>query len=77
MEVVFLKILNMSISAGWLIAIVFLLRLLLQKAPKSINYILWALVALRLICPFTFESVFSLVPSAEAVPSEIMYSYVP
>ncbi len=77
MEAVFLKILNMSISAGWLITIVFVLRLLFQKAPKSFNYILWTLVAIRLVCPFTIESVFSLVPSAETVPSEIMYSYVP
>lgn len=77
MEAVFLKILNMSISAGWLIAIVFLLRLVFHKAPKSFNYILWTLVAIRLVCPFTIESVFSLVPSAETVPSEIMYSYVP
>lgn len=77
MEAVFLKILNMSISAGWLIAIVFLFRLLLKKAPKSFNYFLWALVAIRLISPFTFESVLSLVPSAETVPTEIMYSWTP
>ena len=77
MEAVFLKILNMSISAGWLIVIVFLLRLLLKKAPKSFNYILWALVAIRLICPFTIESVLSLVPSSEVVPKEIMYSRTP
>ena len=77
MDAVFLEILNMSISAGWLITIVFVLRLLFQKAPKSFNYILWALVAIRLICPFTIESVLSLVPSAEVVPTEIMYSRTP
>ena len=77
MEAIFLKILNMSISAVWLIIIVFVLRILLQKAPKSFNYILWVLVAIRLICPFTIESVLSLVPSAETVPTQIMYSYVP
>ena len=77
MEAVFLKILNMSISASWLIGIVFVLRFLFKKAPKSFNYILWALVAIRLICPFTIESVLSLVPSAETVPTEIMYSRTP
>ena len=77
MEAIFLKILNMSISANWLIALVFVLRFLFRKAPKSFNYILWALVAIRLICPFTIESALSLIPSAETVPTEIMYSYVP
>ena len=68
MEAIFLRILNMSISAGWLIAFVFVLRLLFEKLPKSFNYILWTLVAIRLICPFTIESVLSLVPSSEVVP---------
>lgn len=77
MEALFLKILNMSISAGWLIAIVFVLRLMFQKAPKSFNYILWALVAIRLICPFTIESALSLIPSAETVPQEILYTPTP
>ncbi len=77
MEAIFLKILNMSISAGWLIAFVFVLRLLFKKLPKSFNYILWTLVAIRLICPFTIESVLSLVPSPEVVPKEIMYSQTP
>ena len=77
MEAIFLRILNMSISAGWLIAFVFVLRLLFEKLPKSFNYILWTLVAIRLICPFTIESVLSLVPSSEVVPKEIMYSRTP
>ena len=57
----------MSISASWIILIVFVLRLLLKKAPKWINILLWGIVAIRLICPFTIESVMSLMPSAETI----------
>lgn len=64
---IFLKIINMSISASWLVLAVLLLRLLLKKAPKWINGILWGFVGLRLIMPFSFESIFSLIPSAETI----------
>ena len=67
MNTVFIKILNMSIAASWLIAAVLLLRLLLRKAPRWISCVLWALVALRLIIPFTFESSLSAVPSSETI----------
>lgn len=52
----FLKLVNMSIVAGWMILAIVLLRLILKKAPRWIFCILWALVAVRLICPFSFES---------------------
>lgn len=58
----FLKLVNMSITASWLVGAVVLLRLLLKKAPKAIHCCLWALVAIRLVCPFTLESSISLVP---------------
>ncbi len=61
----FLKILNRSIAAGWLILAVVLLRFVLKKAPKWVNVLLWGLVALRLALPFSLESPFSLIPSAE------------
>ena len=77
MEAAFIKALNLSISAGWLVLAVILLRLLLKKAPKTVSVILWALVAFRLVCPFSFESVLSLIPSAETVPEEILYSDAP
>lgn len=77
MEAVFLKLLNMSITASWLILAVFVLRLLLKKAPRYISVILWAMVGVRLICPFSFESVLSLIPSAETVPQNIIYSNSP
>lgn len=65
MSEVFLKILNMSIAASWLILTVILLRFLLKKAPKWIAVLLWGIVALRLAVPFSFESALSLIPSAE------------
>ena len=68
MELSFLKLLNTSISASWLILAVIAARLLLRKAPKNLHCLLWALVAIRLICPFSVESGLSLVPSPETVP---------
>ena len=61
----FLKILNMSIAASWLILAVVLLRFALKKAPKWIAVLLWGVVAVRLVVPFSFESALSLIPSAE------------
>ena len=55
MSEIFLKIVNMSISAGYIVLAVLLLRLLLKKAPKWIMVVLWGIVAVRLICPFSFE----------------------
>lgn len=63
----FLKTLNMSISAGWVILAVLCLRLILKKAPKLVNCLLWGIAALRLIFPVSLESIFSLIPSAETV----------
>lgn len=67
MSTLFLKIFNMSITAGWLILAVIVLRLMLQKAPKWISCLLWAFVAIRLLCPVTIESTLSLLPSAEPI----------
>lgn len=77
MEALFLKLLNMSIAASWLVLAVMILRLVLKKAPKWVSCILWAMVAIRLICPFFMESVLSLIPSAETVPQDIMYAQEP
>ena len=59
METLFLKILNMSITAGYIILGVMAVRLLLKKAPKKYAYLLWSIVGFRLVCPVTFASVFS------------------
>ena len=61
----FLNILNMSIAASWLILAVVLLRFALKKAPKWTAVLLWGVVAVRLVVPFSFESALSLIPSAE------------
>lgn len=72
MENIFLKILNMGLTASWLISAVVILRFFLKKAPKWILCLLWALVAFKLVCPVTIESVFSLVPSNEPLPQQII-----
>ncbi len=77
MSTFFLKVVNMSISASWLVLAVLLLRLILKKAPKWISVLLWGLVAVRLICPFSIESVLSLIPSAETISPEIMMDRTP
>lgn len=77
MSEVFLKIINMSISASYIVLAVLLLRLLLKKAPKWITVVLWGIVAVRLVCPFTIESVLSLIPSAETVSPNIMMDRTP
>lgn len=71
MTEIFLQILNMSISASYIVLAVFLLRFLLKKAPKWITVFLWGIVAVRLICPFSIESVLSLIPSSEVVSPNI------
>ena len=68
----FLEIVNMSISASWIVLAVLLLRLLLTKAPKWITVLLWGIVAVRLICPFSIESAMSLIPSSETINTDIM-----
>ncbi|NLC27144.1 MAG: transcriptional regulator, partial [Fastidiosipila sp.] len=77
METLFLKLLNMSITASWLILAVILLRALFKNGPKYLRCLMWAMVGIRLLCPFSFESVLSLIPSAETVPQEILYSVEP
>ncbi len=73
----FISLFNMSITASWLVLAVVVLRFLLKKSPKWINTVLWAFVGFRLVCPFSFESIFSLVPSTDTVPHDIIYSPSP
>ena len=77
MSEIFLKIINMSISASYIVLAVLLLRLLLKKAPKWITVVLWGIVAVRLVCPFSIESVLSLIPSSEVVSPNIMTDKTP
>ena len=77
MTTLFLGFLNRSLSAAVLIFAVMLVRLVFKKAPKWLLCALWALAAVRLLCPFSIESVLSLIPSAEPVQPEIVYSAAP
>ena len=71
LENIFVRFVNMSLTAGWLVLAVIVLRLIFRKAPKWIFCILWGLVALRLVLPVTFESRLSLIPSTEVLPADI------
>ena len=72
MAAVFLKLLNLSISASWLVLAVLVLRLVSKRSPKWMNVLLWGMVALRLMLPFSIESALSLIPSAETVSPEVV-----
>lgn len=77
MNALFLRILNMSITAGWLVLAIIFVRLVLKKAPKALRVVMWAFVGIRLMFPFSFESVLSLIPSAETIPTDILYTEAP
>lgn len=68
----FTQVLNVSVSASWLVLGILLLRLALKKAPRAFHCALWALVAVRLLCPFSFESSLSLVPVTQVVSEEYL-----
>ena len=77
MSELFLKIVNMSISASWVVIAVLALRFCLKKAPKWVNVLLWGIVAVRMVFPFSIESVLSLIPSAETISPTIMMEQSP
>lgn len=78
LEKVFLQILNMSFTTSIVIACVLIVRMLLQKTPKVFSYALWSVVLFRLICPFSFESMFSLLPTkVNPISQDIVYMQIP
>lgn len=78
MEGLFLSVLNMSFTASYVIGIIALARLFLKNAPKSISYMLWAVAGFRLVVPFSFESVFSLIPfNPSPIPADIAMQTIP
>lgn len=80
MSKLFLSVLNMSITASYVILFVIFIRLLLKKAPKVISYAMWGVVAFRLIIPFSFESIFSLMPrntNTALISQNIIYQQNP
>ena len=74
---VFLYLANMSITAGYLILAVLLLRLLLRRVPKNLLLWLWEPVGLRLILPVSAKSTLSLIPKAKPIPMDIAQSPAP
>ena len=74
MSGIFLKLLNLSISASWLVLAVLVLRMVSKRSPKWMNVLLWGMVALRLMLPFSIESALSLIPSAETLSPEVVAS---
>ena len=77
MENVFVEIFNMGLTATWVVFAVLAVRALCHKAPRSLTVCLWALVGLRLVCPFLAESILSLIPSAEIVSPDILLAEQP
>ena len=80
MSELFLSVLNRSLTASYVILFIIIIRLLIKKAPKVISYALWGVVAFRLIIPFSFESMFSLMPrntNTVPIPHDIIYQQSP
>ena len=77
MSEIFIKIFNLGITAGWFVLALLICRPLMRRVPKWINCLLWGIVGLRLCLPFSLESIFSLVPSAEPLPENIMMTQTP
>ena len=78
MDALFIRILNMSLGASYVIVAVLILRLLLRKAPKSLTCLLWLVVLVRLLAPVSLESVVSLVPvKSQPIPRDIAYQNTP
>lgn len=77
MTEVFLHVVNLSISASWLILAVLLARLVMKHAPRWAHVLLWGLVGIRLVCPISLESVWSLVPSGQTVSPTLLTDSTP
>lgn len=68
MEAIFAQILKMSLVAGFLVPVVLLLRLCLQKAPRWLHCLLWLIVGVRLMIPSLPQSSVGLMPDTQATP---------
>ena len=74
MSAVFIKLLNMSLTASFVAVALLLLKLIFKRLPRFVSVILWSFVAIRLVLPISFDSAFSLIPSGETVPESITSS---
>ena len=82
MNDLFLKLLNMSVTAGWVVLALVAVRLIFRKLPKRALCALWGIAGLRLVLPFSFQSALSLIPSTQTVQSNgagdpVIYSGFP
>ena len=71
MNTVFTEILDMSVTASFMIAVILLIRPLTARVSKNISCILWALAGLRLVLPFSLKSKVSAVPDLQVLTPEI------
>ena len=72
MTALFSQILSMSLIASYVAAGVILIRLFIRKAPKIFSYMLWAILLFRLVCPISFKSSLTLIPSTfDTMPADI------
>ena len=69
---IFLRIVELSWQAGVLALAVMLARLALRRAPKWAVCLLWALVAVRLVLPFSLQSPVSL-QAAQSPVTAVLY----
>ncbi len=70
----FIDFVNISITAGWAVLMVVVVRFFLKKAPKWVSCALWGIVAVRLVFPVSLESIFSLIPSTQTVNPSAIYN---
>lgn len=74
LQILFLKILNMSLTSALIILLILIVRILFQKVPKKYIYLFWSVALFRLLYPFSLESIWSMIPSAEILPTELLTS---
>lgn len=72
MSIALLNLLKLSFSASFIIVVILILRLIFKNAPRLIFCILYGIVAIRLIFPFSVESNFSLIPKTDNIENEII-----
>lgn len=68
MQGLLLAVINMSIIASIVIAVVLIVRLLLKRAPKTFSYALWVAVLFRLLCPVSLEGTLGFFPKSGIIP---------
>ena len=77
-DLLFPALLNMSLTGSIVILAVLVIRFFLRKAPKKWSYLLWLVVAFRLICPVSFSAPVSLLGAINAPVTDAgIIEYVP